>query len=239
LQTRDGKIWMTTTAGLSVYDGQELRTYTRNGLLPDDLTGLAEDRDGNLWVGTRSHGLMRLAHNGFVTYGAAEEPAGPGVGQIFEDRRSNLYVWGGDRLHSKLFVFDGEQLQDVTPEAIERAGPPGRGRHQIVMPDATGEIWLGTAAGLWRIPKAPQADTPAALKRGPATFWKATEEMGEISRLFEDSHRRLWMASLGAQNLSLWDRGTERFTPVARIERLGRGAPSAFARIPSARPRAS
>jgi signal transduction histidine kinase/ligand-binding sensor domain-containing protein len=227
LQTRDGKIWMTTNAGLSVFDGQELRTYTRrNGLLPDDLTGLAEDRDGNLWVGTRSHGLMRLAHNGFVTYGAAEEPAGPGVGQIFEDGRSNLYVWGGDRLHSKLFVFDGEQLQDVTPAAIERAGPPGRGRHQIVMPDATGEIWLGTAAGLWRIPK---AGNPAALKRGRATLWKATEKMGEISRLFEDSHGRLWVASLGAQNLSLWDRGTERFTPVAGIERLGRGAPSAFA----------
>jgi ligand-binding sensor domain-containing protein/signal transduction histidine kinase len=227
LQTRDGKIWMTTNAGLSVFDGQELRTYTRrNGLLPDDLTGLAEDRDGNLWVGTRSHGLMRLAHNGFVTYGAAEEPAGPGVGQIFEDSRSNLYVWGGDRLHSKLFAFDGEQLHDVTPEAIERAGPPGRGRHQIVVPDASGEIWLGTAAGLWRIPK---AGTPAALKRGPATFWKATKEMGEISRLFEDSHGRLWVASLGAQNLSLWDRGTGRFTPVVPVERLGRGAPSVFA----------
>ncbi len=227
LQTRDGRIWMTTNAGLGVFDGQGLHTYTRrNGLLPDDPVGLAEDHDGNLWVGTRSHGLMRLAPSGFVTYGAEGESGGPGVGQIFEDGRSNLYVWGGDRLHSKLFAFDGEQLHDVTPEAIERAGPPGRGRHQIVMPDAGGEIWLGTAVGLWRIPK---SGTPDALKRGPATFWKATEKMGEISRLFEDSHGRLWVASLGAQNFSLWDRGTERFTPVAGVERLGRGAPSAFA----------
>ena len=227
LQTRDGRIWMTTTAGLTVYDGQELRTYTRrNGLLPDELTGLAEDRDGNLWVGTRSHGLMRLAHNGFVTYGSTEDGGGPGVGQIFEDRQSNLYVWGGDRLHSKLFVFDGEQLQDVTPAVIERAGPPGRGRHQIVMPDASGEIWLGTAAGLWRLPR---VEKPAALKRGPAAFWKAMAEMGEISRLFEDAQGRLWVASLGAQNLSLFDRGRGRFTAVAPVERLGRGAPSAFA----------
>jgi len=230
LQTRDGKIWLATNAGLSMFDGQKLRTYTRrNGLLPDEIDGLAEDRDGNLWVGTQSHGLMRLAHKGFLTYGSTEDAGGPGVGQIFEDRRSDHYVWGGDRLHSKLFAFDGEQLQDVTPEAIERAGPTGRGRHQIVMPDANGEIWLGTAAGLWRIPKAPQADTPAALKRRSATLWKATEKMGEISRLFEDSHGRLWVASLGTQNLSLWDRGTERFIPVAGIERLGRGAPSAFA----------
>ncbi|HEV7785991.1 MAG TPA: two-component regulator propeller domain-containing protein, partial [Thermoanaerobaculia bacterium] len=236
LQTRDGKIWMTTNAGLSVFDGQRFRTYTRrHGLLPDELVGLAEDRDGNLWVGTRSHGLMRLAHNGFVTYGAAEDSAGPGVGEIFEDSESNLYVWGGERLHSKLFVFDGEQLRDVTPEVIEHAGILGRGRHQIVMPDASGEIWLGGAQGIWRLPK---VDEPAALKRAPKVFWKAPAEMGEISRLFEDSHGRLWVSSLGNPQdrnktfFSRWDRDTGRFTPVAVVERLGRGAPSTFAEDP-------
>jgi signal transduction histidine kinase/ligand-binding sensor domain-containing protein len=238
LQTRDGRIWMTTNAGLSVFDGQKLRTYTRrNGLLPDELAGLAEDRDGNLWVGTRSHGLMRLAHNGFLTYSAAEETDGMGVGEIFEDSRSNLYVWGGDRLHSKLFYFDGEQLQNVTPEGVERTGSLGRGRHQILMPDVSGEIWLGSAAGIWRFPK---VDKPAALKRVSTRFWKAPAEMGEISRLFEDSHGRLWVASLGDRQdpgagarqktfFSRWDRSTGRFSPVAAVERLGRGVPSAFA----------
>lgn len=238
VQTRDGRIWMTTNGGLSVYDGEKLRTYTRrNGLLPDELAGLAEDRDGNLWVGTRSHGLMRLAPDGFLTYGAAEETAGTSVGEIFEDSRLNLYVWGGDRLHSKLFYFDGEQLQDVTPEGIERAGATGRGRHQIVMPDASGEIWLGTAAGLWRLPKVAE---PAALKRVHSTFWQAPAGMGEISRLFADSHGRLWVSSLGNRQdlgagarlktfFSRWDRSTARFSPVAVVERLGRGAPTAFA----------
>ncbi|HEX4961225.1 MAG TPA: two-component regulator propeller domain-containing protein [Thermoanaerobaculia bacterium] len=235
LQTHDGKVWMATTAGLTVFDGQGLRTYTRrNGLLPDELTGLAEDRDGNLWAGTHSHGLMRLAHNGFLTYSAAEETGGPGVAEIFEDSQANLYVWGGDRLHSKLFHFDGEQLQDVTPEVVERAGSSGRGRHQILMPDASGEIWLGTAAGIWRLPK---VAAPASLKRIPKAFWKAPPETGEVSRLFEDSHGRLWVASLGAGTgpktfFSRWDRGSGRFTPEAAVERLGRGAPSAFAEDP-------
>jgi signal transduction histidine kinase/ligand-binding sensor domain-containing protein len=230
LQTRDGRIWMTTNAGLSVFDGRQLRTYTsRNGLLADELTGLAEDRDGNLWVGTHSHGLMRLAHNGFLTYSAAQETAGPGVAEIFEDSESNLYVWGGDRLHSKLFYFDGEQLADVTPEVVERAGSVGRGRHQILMPDASGEIWLGSAAGIWRLPK---VDEPAALKRSPKAFWKASPEMGEISRLFLDSHGRLWVSSLGNAHFSSWDRSSGRFTTVAVVERLGRGAPSAFAEDP-------
>ncbi|MFY9824348.1 MAG: two-component regulator propeller domain-containing protein [Thermoanaerobaculia bacterium] len=236
LQARDGKIWLATIAGLSAFDGRKFHTYTRrNGLPPDELAGLAEDRDGNLWVGTHSHGLMRLAHNGFLTYSTAEETGGPGVSEIFEDSRSNLYVWGGDRLHSKLFYFDGEQLQDVTPEAVERAGAPARGRHQILMPDPNGEIWLAGAEGIWRLPG---VDEPAALKRAPAAFWKAPAEMGEISRLFEDSHGRFWVSSLGNPQaktktfLSRWDRGTQRFTPVAAVERLGRGAPSAFAEDP-------
>lgn len=225
LQARDGRIWMATGDGLGVLDGETFRTYTRrNGLLPDELVALAEDRDGDLWVGTRSHGLMRLARDGFLTYAAAGEAEGPDVGEIFEDSRSNLYIWGGDRLHPKLFSFDGEELQDVTPEAIERAGPLSRGRHQVLAPDASGEIWLGSAAGLWRFPK---VDQPAALKRARPELWKTPKEMGEISRLFADSHGRLWVSSLGPKTfLSSWDRGTGRFTPV---ERLDRGAPSAFA----------
>ncbi len=239
LQTRDGRIWIAGDAGLSVFDGQRFRTYTRrNGLPADELIGLAEDRDGDLWVGTRSHGLMRLAHGGFLTYGTADEAAGPGVGEIFEDSRANLYVWGGDRPRSKLFHFDGEQLRDVTPEAVERAGSLGRGRHQILVPDPSGEIWLGGAAGLWRLPK---VGDPAGLRRASVTFVKAPGEMGEISRLFEDSRGRLWVSSLGDPRagarsktfFSQWDRGTGRFTPVAAVERLGRGAPSAFAEDPA------
>jgi ligand-binding sensor domain-containing protein/signal transduction histidine kinase len=240
LQTRDGRIWMATAAGLSVLDGRGLRTYTRrNGLPADELVGLAEDRDGNLWVGTRSHGLMRLARDGFLTYGPGEETGGPDVGEIFEDSRSNLYVWGGDRSHAKLFSFDGERLRDVTPEEVERSGAPGRGRHQVLTPDASGEIWLGGAGGLWRFPR---VDQPAALKRAPPKLWKASGEMGEISRLFEDSRGRLWVSSLGDRKdfasagqktfFSRWDRSTGRFSPVVAVERLGRGAPSAFAEDP-------
>jgi signal transduction histidine kinase/ligand-binding sensor domain-containing protein len=231
LRTRDGRLWLATGTGLGVLDGPGLRTYTRrNGLPADELVALAEDRDGNLWVGTRSHGLMRLARDGFLTYAAAGETEGPEVGEIFEDSRSHLYVWGGDRLRAKLFYFDGEQLQDVTPAEVERAGPVSRGRHQVLAPDAGGEIWLGSAMGLWRLPG---VDQPAALKRVKPELWKAPREMGEISRLFADSRGRLWVSSLGPKTfLSRWDRATRRFTPVAAVERLGRGAPSAFVEDP-------
>jgi signal transduction histidine kinase/ligand-binding sensor domain-containing protein len=240
LQSRDGAIWTAAHAGLDEIEGSRLRRYTHdNGLPQDRVVCLAEDRDGNLWAGTRSHGLLRIAHNGFLTYGAAGAAEGFNVSEIFEDQRSNLYVWGGSRQRPQLFEVDGEGLRNVTPEVLERAGYLGRGRHQVWMPDAAGALWLGSAAGIWRFPG---AGDPAALRKAPKLFWPAPAGRGEIFRLFADSHARLWVSTLGdpdlsagaaaATRLARWDPATGRFEPVAAVEHLGRGAPSAFAEDP-------
>lgn len=249
LQTRDGKIWIAIGGALNVFDGRQFHGYTsRNGLLQDELAGLAEDRDGNLWVGTRSHGLMRIAHNGFVAYGAPAAPGGVAVAAFLEDSRANLYVWGSDRGQPKLFHLDGGQLLDVTPAAIARAGYPGRGRHQVLAADLSGGLLLGSAGGIWRLAVAAE---PAALPRAQARFWPAPAEMGELVRLFQDSRGGVWVSSLGKQSpaapaaptatgggaersvyLARWDRVTGRYSPVAAVDRLGRGPASAFAEDP-------
>ena len=36
------------------------------------MSGLVEDIDGNLWLGTPTHGAMKLARSGFVTFGKAD-----------------------------------------------------------------------------------------------------------------------------------------------------------------------
>jgi signal transduction histidine kinase/ligand-binding sensor domain-containing protein len=246
LQTRDGKIWIAVGGALNVFDGRRFHGYTsRNGLLQDELAGLAEDRDGNLWVGTRSHGLMRIAHNGFVAYAAPGAPGGIAVAAILEDSRANLYVWGSDRGQQKLFHLDGGQLLDVTPEAIALAGYPGRVRHQVLAADPGGGLLLGSAAGIWRFPMAAE---PAALPRVQTRLWPAPAEMGEMVRLFQDSRGGVWVSSLGSQSpgapaapgsgaarstyLARWDRVTGRYSPVPAVDRLGRGAASAFAEDP-------
>ena len=251
LQTRDGRIWIAGGGGLSEFDGHGFRGYTgRNGLPDDEITCLAEDRDGNLWAGTRSHGLMRMAHDGFLTYAVPPaaglpERLGPpapaariAVAEFFEAGGSRLYVWGSHRGHPALLAFDGEQLADVTPEVLERAAYPERGRHQILAAETGGDLWLGAAAGIWRFPKVGQ---PALLRRAAGTFWRAPDDLGELFRLFADSRGRLWVSGRGSQEpaaggrattIARWDPGSGRFSGVPEIERLGRGAPSAFAEDP-------
>ncbi|HVR11065.1 MAG TPA: ATP-binding protein, partial [Thermoanaerobaculia bacterium] len=110
---------------------------------------------------------------------------------------------------------------------------------QVLAPDASGGLWLGSAAGIWRFPKVAQ---PASLRQVPKRFWPAPRAMGEVVRLFADARGELWVSSLGNQtpgtnareriSLARFDRATGRFGAMPRVERLGRGAPSAFAEDP-------
>jgi signal transduction histidine kinase/ligand-binding sensor domain-containing protein len=246
IETRAGEVWIATPAGLhelAAGDGQGLHSYSRHdGLLDDEIVGLAEDRDGDLWVGTRAHGLMRIAPGGFLTFGlaggagaGAEVSPGLAVGEIFADPQAHLYVWGSQGQHPQLFHFDGQELRDVTPRALARAAPPRRGRRPVVVTDPDGGLWLGDGAGIWHFPA---VETPEALPGVPGTYWKAAAGIGEISRLFRDSRGRLWVSSLGEEDpgtaafgqITRWDPGTRRFSPVAALGRLAPGVgASAFA----------
>jgi signal transduction histidine kinase/ligand-binding sensor domain-containing protein len=254
LQTRDGKVWMVAHARLIELDGEGFRGYAAgNGLVQDELSGLGQDRDGNLWVGTHAHGLMRIAQHGFLTYTAPEPPGAIGVAAIFEDSRSDLYVWGTHGASPRLFRFDGGRLQDVTPESFARAAYLGRGRRQVWAPDAaSGELWFGGGAGIRRLSRGAGS---SLVTTAPRALWQVPDGMGEVFRLFMDSRGQLWISSLGnplpgapsgssppgapaasgareSIHLARWDSGTGRFSAVPQVERLGRGAISAFAEDP-------
>ena len=68
LQTRDGFLWIGTSAGLARFDGM---TFTRIDLSPDvprrplGITALCEDSEGHLFVGTQGEGLFKQEQGSF------------------------------------------------------------------------------------------------------------------------------------------------------------------------------
>jgi diguanylate cyclase (GGDEF)-like protein len=75
-----GWVWVGQDAGLSVFDGHAWRSYTQDdGLIWNDTDsyGLAEDRDGSMWIGT-SGGLSHLMHPQPVS-------SGPPAAPVFSD----------------------------------------------------------------------------------------------------------------------------------------------------------
>ena len=65
LQSSDGRVWIAAWEGLTEFDGVGFKAFTRaHGITTP--RALAEDRTGNLWIGTLAAGAIRLTRNGFL-----------------------------------------------------------------------------------------------------------------------------------------------------------------------------
>ena len=63
LPTRDGFLWVGTSAGLVRFDGVKFTPLTLSSFStnsPVSVTALCEDTDGSLWIGTLQDGLFVL-----------------------------------------------------------------------------------------------------------------------------------------------------------------------------------
>src|SRR5262249_54689861 len=150
----------------------------RNGLSFQEITALGEDAGGNLWLGTNHTGVMKLARNGFTTYG--EQYGLAGVHAIFEDAASGICFRGAVLGDQRDGAFDGAKL-DV-PRADANKFFPRFGRfdgrrfdlfepvspfnfgwvgEQTVAQTRNGEWWVGGGAGLYRFPA---SDSFASIK---------------------------------------------------------------------------
>src|SRR5512147_133426 len=71
LQSRDGYLWLGTTAGLVRFDGVRFTVFdkTNTGAIGhNQISALFEDRDGSLWIGTFGGGLARRQDGRFTAY---------------------------------------------------------------------------------------------------------------------------------------------------------------------------
>lgn len=61
---KEGQMWVGTNAGVKSYDGYQVKTYKSSAFLPgilpnNTIRSIAEDKNDNLWLGTRN-GLVRM-----------------------------------------------------------------------------------------------------------------------------------------------------------------------------------
>jgi ligand-binding sensor domain-containing protein len=144
-QTPDGYLWLGTEFGLLRFDGVRTTAWELppNQHLPSDfILCLLAGRDGTLWIGTRK-GLASWKDGKLTTYA---ELAGVAIGLagLFEDRDGSIWVGGYAQPNGKLCAIRKGSVQ--CDEADGRFGTFANGFYE----DKKGNLWAGSASGLWR-----------------------------------------------------------------------------------------
>ena len=178
IQTRDGFLWIGTTAGLVRFDGVKFTKFD----LPDSTTGnpigvtaLCEDKDGYLWIGTPSDGLFELERGNLRHDTPAQGLLDESVTSLAADSHGS--IWIGTK--SGLNLCSGQNFTSFTvPDGLPDNFISG------VHVARSGTVWITTRNGMCRFIDghiAPYAFQTESQGRSP-----------EYLGAYEDRRGNLW-----------------------------------------------
>jgi ligand-binding sensor domain-containing protein/two-component sensor histidine kinase len=234
-QTSDGHIWIGQQsvskggAGLTEFDGRGFRRYTtRNGLSSDLIICVEEDSAGNLWAGTASNGVMKIARNGFISYKQSDGLSHVYINSIYEDDNRHLLV---NSDHWFINLFDKERFKPVRGNLPEEERLRGWSSSMTSFRDHTGEWWINLNGKLYRFPKVSRIEQLAETK--PIGEYSSRDGLtgDTVSTMFEDSRGDLWLSTTydTRDRLTRWNRTTETFQRYTEADGLPAfNSPSAF-----------
>jgi ligand-binding sensor domain-containing protein len=179
-QDAGGALWCATDKGLLRLRGDAVEPVGADRLAPGELSTVLFDRDGNLWIGTRT-GVARMTPDGEIQRLPTPDVL---VNALFEDSDGNLWI-GSDRGLDRL--RDGDVLPFGVSEGLVDEVVGG------FREDATGTKWITTAGGLYRIAPGQPTATRIAAHRG-------------LYAIYPDSRGTVWFGGRDG-NLGTWRDG--------------------------------
>ena len=189
-QTSDGRVWAGNFMGDSylLVDGQLQPSPLR---ISDDLLSVCTDRQGHLWVGTRSNGIYVDGHH---YANDADDPTSLARGKVFDilcDRKGRVWIGvntgalclalpqSDGTYRFKRFLADLPLVRNITALIETRSG----------------HIFAGCGNGI-------VVFDPDQLQNDPAAYRHYTADNSnlgyfEIRDVFEDRSGTVWLASAG------------------------------------------
>jgi ligand-binding sensor domain-containing protein/signal transduction histidine kinase len=139
-----GQLWAGTTNGLARWNGSDWKIYTTpNGLA---VRAIAEDAEGNLWIGTESRGLYLFKAGKLIAYQATEGGlAGNDISCLYVDKDGVL--WIGTVGHGLARFYRGKWTRYSTSDGLVSNSI------SYIIEDDEGYLWIGSNAGLMRLQK--------------------------------------------------------------------------------------
>lgn len=181
------------------------------------LEAIAEDRAGNLWIGSDGGGVSRIARNGFVTFSEADGLGSHDIVSVFEDTHGQLFVVSRSPGSLFLNVFQGGRFRAIRLNLPSKLiWKDWHGKYDVIV-RTEADWWVATHSGLARFS---DLVDPAALARAQPRYYLPGEN---IFRLFQERNGGLWISDQHAPGNQLTIRNA-RTGGVNRFARTG-GAP--------------
>lgn len=180
VQTRDGYIWLATSAGLYRFDGvsfTEISTNPENDEAHETINRLYETNDGSLWIGTRSNGLRVLKSGQVLKYDSKDGFYNTGIRGFLESRAGHFYVAS----NIGLFLFENGKFDQINLDQNYING---------IAEDSQNRIWVGSPDGV-RIFDDNGSTNPTVVKIKKGLPYPS------VLDIFGDREGNMWVGTYG------------------------------------------
>ncbi len=144
-------LWCATDSGLFAAPVRSPRSLTLQPTVPRiAINALARDPEGNLWMGTANHGLMRLRSGRLDTYDRAAGLQSVAVESVLLDAFQNLWLGTQQGIHQVELDVLQEQVLGIRSYGPEDGFIGIQSMPNAVMLDADSSLWFGTVRGAVR-----------------------------------------------------------------------------------------
>src|SRR5262249_29436333 len=156
----------------------------RDGLADDHVRCIAEDRDGNLWIGTWSRGAAKLSDLGVERFTIADGMPSSHVASLAEASDGRLYAITDTGIAEIAGRDGGGPAVRALTGTRDLTWLTGGAR---VLRDRRGDWWVGVQAGLFRVAG------PELRLDDPSRVTRVEFPGGSVfGAIFEDRAGRLW-----------------------------------------------
>lgn len=145
-QDQRGILWVGSQGGLARLEGQEWSLLTTSdGLSANDVQAIADDKEGNLWVGTAGGGLNRLRDGKFTAFHKSDGIPSENISSLYMDTDGVLWV---GTLGGGLGRFEKGRWTRYT-----RGDGLSSNSIGYLVEDRQGYLWIGSSDGIMRVQK--------------------------------------------------------------------------------------
>jgi signal transduction histidine kinase/ligand-binding sensor domain-containing protein/DNA-binding response OmpR family regulator len=209
-------LWVGTTRGLFKIDPSRQQTSSfqkkvaADLLGDDDITTVVQDKNQDLWIGTRTTGVYRYNRqsNSIESFKKSKTsengPIGNHIRKIINAKDGT--IWIGTQEGLSIYNIDGRKFYNFQKDPTDQHSLSHNSIYEIFQ-DRAGSIWIGAYFGGLNVVHLGSAPFKIFQNNG----YKNSISSNIISAIAEDAHHNLWIGTDGG-GLNFWNKQTGRFT---------------------------